>query len=190
MNLINQHAQEFLHYNELDGHEKFISSVRSKLYDYKRVSYKLEFLQCLLTLVKHDYDEHIKICTWDGKGKCPENYELESTMFFLNEEILELNGEIDDSDFSLNQKENLSTAINELLASLNRVEIGLQITYDDLYTEIIQLKEYFYLTKKTWMELFIGKITEMVAAGVVSETISKLIVENIDKSYNEIVKNL
>ena len=190
MNLIKQHAQEFLRFNELDKHEEFISLVRSKTYDYKRASYKIEFLQHLLTLVKLEYDKHLKDCTWKGNGNCPKNYELESTMFFLNEEVLELNGEIDESDFNLNQKANLSNVINELLAALNRVEVGQRITYDDLSEEIIQLKEYFYLPQKTWIELFLGKITEMIASGIVSETVSKQIVETIGKSYSEIVKNL
>ena len=190
MNLIKQHAQEFVRFTELDDHEEFISSVRSKIYDYKRVAYKIEFLQHLLTLIKLEYDKHLKVCTYRGEGNCPKNYELESVMFFLNEEILDLNGEIDESDFNLSQKANLSNAINEILSSLNRIEVGQQITYDDLSEEIIQMKEYFYLPKKTWVELFTGKLTEMVAAGIVSETISKKIVETIGLNYTEIIKNL
>ena len=52
------------------------------------------------------------------------------------------------------------------------------------------MKDYFYLPKKTWVELFIGKLTEMIAAGIVSETMSKQIVETIGKSYSGIVNNL
>ncbi|MFZ1825922.1 MAG: hypothetical protein WAU21_09980, partial [Chitinophagales bacterium] len=87
MNLIKQHAQEFVTLTDLDDNEKFISSVRSKIHNYKRTAFKVEFLQHLLTLVKFEYDKHIKDCPYKGAGNCPKNYELESIMFFLNEEI-------------------------------------------------------------------------------------------------------
>lgn len=143
MNLIKQHAEEFVSYTQLDNYEEFISSVKSKIYDYKRLAFKIEFLQHLLTLIKLKYDNHVKDCIYTGEGNCPENYQLESIMFFLNEEILDLNGEIDESDFNLKQKENLSNSINEILVSLNKLEVGQKITYDDLTEQIIEMKDYF-----------------------------------------------
>lgn len=190
MNLIKQHAQEFLRFTEINDYEEFISTVRVKIYDYKRIAFKIEFLQHLLTLVKLEHDEHLKVCTWKSEGNCPENFKLESVQFFLNEELLELNGEIDESDYTLIQKENLSHSLNAIKDSLNKIEVGQRVTYDDLFEEITQMKEYFYLPKKTWVELLIGKLTEMVAAGVVSETISKQILETIEHNYTEIIKNL
>ncbi len=58
-----------------------------------------------------------------------------------------------------------------------------QFTYDDLMEEIEQLKNYYFLSKKTWMQLLVGKVTEMVAGGIISETISKELINGVNEAY-------
>lgn len=55
--------------------------------------------------------------------------------------------------------------------------------------EMQELKELYFLSKKTWMQIFTGKITEMVAGGVISETISKELVNSISKTYPILFKS-
>ncbi|MDB0037920.1 hypothetical protein N9F08_01010 [bacterium] len=50
---------------------------------------------------------------------------------------------------------------------------GQQVMYDDLIQEIEELKKWYILGKKNWKALFGGKITEMVASGVIAEATAK-----------------
>lgn len=44
----------------------------------------------------------------------------------------------------------------------------------------------YFLDKKNWSQLFMGKLTEMIASGVVSETMSKEIAGLIKSNYTEL----
>lgn len=51
--------------------------------------------------------------------------------------------------------------------------------YEDLLKEINELKDLYFLGKKKWYQLLIGKSVEMAAGGIVSETVSKQIIEQV-----------
>ena len=66
--------------------------------------------------------------------------------------------------------------------------MGQKITYDDLFKELQELKSFYYLNKKNWIEMFTGKLSGMIAGGMISETISKEIVEVIKEYYPDLIK--
>ncbi|GHE71369.1 hypothetical protein [Roseivirga thermotolerans] len=185
MNLIQQQANDFISTNSDYPweHKKFIQDVRSELYEYRKDSYKLEFLNHLVNKAKTDYDEHLKICTASKIEECPTNQFFENALFFLQEEIEDIEDSLDPAEFSRYEKEQLSKAITEILAELKKIQVGQQITYDDISDQLIELKDFYFLNKKNWTQLFLGKMTEMIASGVVSESISKELVELIKTNY-------
>lgn len=53
----------------------------------------------------------------------------------------------------------LKQKLDELLLRVSRLELGQEITYDDLYNEIVELKELTsVLSKKTWFDVLKGKL--------------------------------
>ena len=70
-----------------------------------------------------------------------------------------------------------------LLKEIEKLHLGQQITYDDLLKEVSELKKYFYLGKKPFKDMLIGKLSEMIAGGVISETISNQIVEEVSSLF-------
>ena len=185
MNLIQSQAEQFVrHNNEYeDNYKEFVSDVRSELYEYRKDIYKLEFIEHLINRIKGDYDNHLKVCKAKKREDCFNNVFYENTLFFLQEEIEDIEGTLDSTEFNLIERDHLSSAINQILSDLGKIKIGQQITYDDLSDELLELKDYYYLNKRNWTQLFLGKMTEMIAAGAISETVSKELIEVIKVNY-------
>lgn len=185
MNLLQNQAKDFISYSDEyeSSYKEFVSDVRSELYEYRKDIYKLEFIEHIINRTKSDYDNHLKVCTAQKISECPKNIFYENTLFFLQEEIEDIESTLDPIEFKRIERDNLSTAINQILSDLKKIKTGQQITYDDLSEGLLELKDYYYLNKRNWTQLFLGKMTEMIAAGTISETVSKELVDIIKVNY-------
>lgn len=82
-----------------------------------------------------------------------------------------------DEQFSFEEEISISKKLDEMLTELADLKMGQEIIWTDLTEQINDLKSKFYLGKRTWKQLAAGKLVDMTASGVISETISKKIVE-------------
>lgn len=191
MNLIQQQTADFLdrEFDVRGKYEEFIQKVRTQLYEYRKDAHKLEFIDYLMTLLKQGYDKHLTRCEYpNDRGKCAINKNYENTLFFVQNERDEIIENLPDTDFTPQERANINESLERILADLDKVKLGQEITYNDLTTELNDLKEFYFLNKKHWSQMFIGRLTEMVASGVISETISKYIVETVTKHYTGLIK--
>jgi predicted transcriptional regulator len=79
--------------------------------------------------------------------------------------------------------------MNELLKKeLDVLKNGQEVIYTDVLNELGELRQYYNLPKKNWRQMFSGKLGEMVAGGVVSETLSKKIVELINPAVDKLLE--
>jgi DNA-dependent RNA polymerase auxiliary subunit epsilon len=64
MNIIQKQAADFVRYNmsDNDKYKEFIDKVRSQLWEYKKVSYKIEFVEYIINKAKIAFDEHFPEC--------------------------------------------------------------------------------------------------------------------------------
>jgi hypothetical protein len=89
-------------------------------------------------------------------------------------------------------KDNITSTnetLQKLIEDINQLKIGQRIIYDDFSEEFEELKSFYYLNKKNWAQLLAGKITTMVAGGIVNETVSKDIVDLIEVYYENLIHN-
>jgi hypothetical protein len=181
MNLIQRQADDFFEYNhnEYGKYKEFVSSVKSELWEYNKTAYKIEFIERIIVALKKGFDAHLTKCAND----CAVKKHYENAIFFLQEELEELEGNIDTSSFSRTDKGEINEALQKIISDLNALKLGQQITYDDLALEFEELKDMMFLDKKTWSQLFIGKLAEMMVSGVISETLSKEIADSIKLNY-------
>ena len=181
MNLIQRQAEDFLLYNlnEYGKHKEFVSNVKSELWEYNKTAHKVQFIELIILRLKKGYDEHLSTC----KNECDVKKFYENSLFFLQEELEELESNIETQDFNRTDKTQLTVVLNKIIEDLNTLKLGQQISYDDFALEFEELKDMLFLDKKNWSQLFIGKLTEMIASGVISETISKEITETIKSNY-------
>ena len=142
-----------------------------------------------MTLLKQGYDKHLTLCEYpNDRSKCVVNKNYENTLFFIQNERDEIIESLPSTDFSLQERTDINESLQKILADLDKIKMGQEITYDDLITELNDLKEFYYLNKKHWSQMLIGRLTEMVASGVINETISKDIVETVTKHYSGLIK--
>lgn len=79
--------------------------------------------------------------------------------------------------------------MNELLKKeLDGLKSGQEVIYIDILNEFEELRQYYNLPKKNWRQMFSGKLGEMVASGIVSETFSKRIVELINPAVERFLE--
>lgn len=191
MNLIQDQANRFYErkFNEYVNYQEFISEVRAELYEYRKYAHKLEFLDYLLLLLKQGFDKHLEVCQHKNeKGVCGVNKNYENSLFFIQNELDEVIENLPKTEFDIQEKAEINDSLQKILEDLNQIKIGQNITYDDIFEELNELKEFYFLNKKHWSQMLIGRLTEMVASGVVSETISKNIVETVMKNYDGIIR--
>jgi hypothetical protein len=190
MNLIQEQAKEFLsrNFTEGDDAKEFVQSVRSELLEYRKVSHQLVFIDEILVRIKRKADAHSEVCTYSGKGKCPKNFSFENILFFLQNERDELIELIPVTDYTPFERDQISNSLQQILSELQTVKDGQEITYDDLSNAINELKENYFLGKKTFTQLMTGKLAEMVASGVIGETVSKEIVQVVSRHYSELIR--
>ena len=187
MNIIERQAIDFIRDNlpESGDYNEFIGVIRKTLNDYHRLSYKIEYLESIIANTRIEYEKHSSTCkTFD----CKTILYYENVLFFLLEELEELNSNISSNDFTKIEKESISEKLNQIISNQNLIKLGQEITYDDFKLEFDELKNYYFLNKKNWSQLFLGKLTEMVAGGIISETVSKNIVEILKINYNNLIK--
>jgi len=187
MNIIQKQATEFIKFKMRDhrNYKDFIDDVRSELWEYKKDPYKIEFVEKLIKEAKIRYDEHMLVCT--NKNSCRTNKFYENTLFFLQEELEELEENLTPESFNKIEKETINETLQIILDDLNKLKLGQEITYNDLSDEFEELKDLYYLDKKNWLQLFQGKVSEMVAGGVISETVSKSIVKILFENYEKLI---
>lgn len=187
MNIIQKQANDFVmsHMSDRDEYKEFIDKVRQQLWEYKKTSHKIEFVEYVIGKAKIAFDEHLPQCK--SQSDCRINKYYENSLFFLQEELEELESQLSPEDFTRAERDSTNLTLQKIVGDLNLIKFGQQITYDDLKSEFEELKDLYYLNKKNWVQLFAGKLTEMVASGVISETISKDLVSTIKIYYADLV---
>jgi predicted DNA-binding protein (MmcQ/YjbR family) len=189
MNLIQKQAQEFLEYNLNTGdlYKNFISKVRNQLFEYRKTPHKIEFVNHLIKTIKIEYETHLNVCH-DLKN-CDYNKFYENVLFFLQEEIEDLELQLTPIDFNKEERTSINESLQKILDNLNTLKLGQELTYNDLFEEFEELKDLYFLNKKHWTEIFIGKLSEMVVGGVINETVSKQIIDLIKKNYINLINS-
>jgi DNA repair exonuclease SbcCD ATPase subunit len=113
--------------------------------------------------MKQAYDEHIPVCK--NPTHCAKNKFYENALFFLQEEVEELEQQLPKTEFSRTQKEEASVALDTLIADLNNLKVGQQISYDDLMQEFKDLREFLYLDKTNFTQLLLGSTDNYLCVG-------------------------
>ena len=191
MNLIQKQAADFYtssaHASGYGYHKPFVDEVKNTLYDYRKTSHKIEFLDTVMNLTKQEYDEHMLICK--TPLTCGKNKFYENSLFFLQEEVEDLEQQLPATELTRVQKQEASVTLDAFVADLNNLKFGQQVTYEDLMQEFKDLREFLYLDKKNLTQLLLGKITEMTAGGMVSETVSKSLLGLVKELYSSLINS-
>jgi len=167
-----------------ESYQKALTNVKRAASEIYSKLDKIKFFNIHLELTNEKYQEHLKVCT--NKENCDTNKEYEAIIYFLGQEMEKLDVKINEDTFSVEEKNTEDNRLDKILKDLEELKFGHQIIYDDLLKEINELKEFYFLGKKKWYQLFAGKFVDMAISGVVSETVSKQIIESLKSEFIKI----
>lgn len=190
MNIIQKQAAEFYQLNMRESrtkHPEFVNEVKTALIDYHRPSHKLEFLEWILSKLKIDYDKHFENCT--NRENCVTNDTYENAIFFLQIEKEQIEESLNPQDFSGIEKTEMDRKLNEILDRIKQLQLGQEVIFDDFQSSFDELKELYYLNKKTWGQLLLGKLTDFIASGLVAEGINAPLLE-LMKQYKQVLHTI
>lgn len=140
---------------------------------------KIKYLNLLLTQNNNAYAAHMPKCT--SPINCPENFTYENLAYYFTQELNRLGVHFGPDTFTESEMKDANSKLDQILRDLNDLKLGQQVIYEDLTNEINELKDLYFLGKKKWHQLLIGKSIDMTTSGIVSETISKQIIEAMKK---------
>lgn len=184
MDIILKQANRFVD-NYFDGglspYQEILDSAKGKVYEIDNPLDKIKFLNVVLERNNSEYEKHKPVC--GDPGNCAKNFAYENIAYVLTQELNRLGVHFNDDTFSDTEKQEAENKLEKILSQLSELKIGQQVIYEDLTKEINELKELYFLGKKKWYQLLIGKSTEIVASGIVSETVVKEIINIVKIRY-------
>jgi len=142
---------------------------------------KIKFLNVVLEKNNSEYKKHKPVCV--DPENCSKNFAYENIAYFLTQELNRLGVHFNGDTFSDIEKQEAESKLDKILSQLVDLKMGQEIIYEDLTKEINELKDLYFLGKKKWYQLLIGKSAEMVASGIVSETVAKEIINIVKTTY-------
>ncbi len=190
-NILHRHADEFIQFiGQINDAREFQDQVEERLWDYNKYSQKVIFLERVKSIVKKNFDEHVESCENKAQGKtCYTEDIYEDVLFFLQNQMDGYEDSLTEEEFSSIDRSELNKSLSLILDDLNKLKLGQEIIYENLFEEVQDLKDKMFLPKKNWMELFAGKVLNMVASGVISETASKDLIELFEKYSSNIISS-
>ena len=164
---------------------QILKTVQEDLESIESETDKLSYLTIVLEANDISYSKHLKECR-QGES-CPTNEKYEKVNYFLQQELRILGIQTNSDTFLHQEKESLTNYLDTILADLNNLKDGQKVIYDDLMAEMQELKKWFIIGKKNWRQMAVGKFSEMVAGGIISEATAKPILDTLKRSVSTLI---
>lgn len=190
MNIIQEQVNHFIENTEVPIHNYrlYLSRVKDWLYEYSSEEKQYHLLTEMIFYFRRERDEEEKELKHPERSLELKQYD--HLLFRLEDEAQGIKKYLSEDSFFENDKNETSAKLDEILERMQKLENGQEIIYEDLSKELNEMKDYYYLNKKTWSQLFIGKLTTMISSGIVSETVSKEIVRIIEEGSTKLINQL
>ncbi len=190
MNIIQEQVKHFIRNNEVPIHNYrlYLKRVKDWLYEYNSEQKQYHLLSEMIRFFRLERDGKEKLTR--NPETSPELQHYDHLLFRLEDEAQGIKSMIPADSFFEADKQETNAKLDEILERMQQLENGQEIIYDDLSKELNEMKEYYFLNKKTWSQLFIGKLTTMISSGIVTETVSKQIVRIIEEGGTGLIEKL
>jgi hypothetical protein len=164
-----------------------ISNLESQLFKFNREKDKLKYLTIVSQYVQQESEKYAKECK--NPATCDTSKTHREVNFFINQMLEEYGIGINNEEiFTSEEKYENNRKLDDLLQEIEKLRMGQEIIYNDLIKEIEELKNLYFIGKKNWCQNLAGKSLEMVASGVVSETVSKKLISIAGITFNKLIQ--
>lgn len=184
MDAISETAKKLKHLTYTDS-QRLKIRLSEELFSFYRQADKISIVESLLSTTRDEKDKHDKTCKHQD---CNKGKNLCLSEFLLIQELEQLGINTGQEIFTTAEQQNLISKLDKVINEIELLKLGHEIIYDDLKEEFDELKKLFYLSKKHWKQLFLGKLFEMAMAGIISESISRKILDLIQNETGKLLE--
>lgn len=188
INIVEEKALEFIQWSleSANTTDELISDLESELYKFNREKDKLHYLTVVSSYITKETTNHAKEC--HNPKSCGTSKRHREATFFVQQMLEEYGiGINNDQVFTFDEKYENNKKLDALIEDVQKLKDGQEIIYEDLLKEIEELKNLYFIGKKNWYQNLAGKSFEMVASGVVSETVSKTLLAIAGKTFTNLI---
>lgn len=188
MDLIINLANKFVHnYMSMgvNNYHEIIDQATNKVSEIDNHLDRIKYLNVILEANNKLYQEHLAVCK--NPIDCTQNFSHQNISYFLKQKLSRLGVQINSDAFTPDEKRQTDSRLDEILKDLSALKAGQQVIYEDLQTEIEELRNLYFMGKKNWYQLLVGKSIEMVAAGIISDSVSKQIITSFKHSFQNLL---
>lgn len=178
MSIIEDIVKDFIeeNYVSTDNMNYFLTAITTELSRHRKDIDKINFLSNSRNLIQKMYDDHYISC--QNKENCDDLKWHKKSIHYINNMLEDYSIPRDKKDrFSDDEQNDYSNKLDKIIEEIETLKKGQEIIYDGISEEIEELKNLYFLGKKNWKQILVGKAIEMMAGGVVSDTISKELVD-------------
>ncbi len=179
MNVINQIVEDFWDENRNYVESvMFIPRVRAEAGEIDSKSDRVVFITSIMARLSVELEQH-GVC---GNPHCTVESSYNKALYFLRQELSRLDVVVDHDPFSSVERDAVFGKLDDILNELAQIKTGQGIVAQD----VEDLKNHLYLGRKKWKRLCTGTIADWVGSGIISEAVSKPLLEEMSKMLNEL----
>lgn len=163
-------------------HKQFIEHCGKAMLNYKKNIHCIVFLERLQELVKASRERHLQYCTAID-NECRFNKFYKVILFYLKNELDYQEKDLPFIYFRKNERRLLDQDIEELVNNACTLKNDNRHNYVKLRLELNEMKSYYFLDKKNWKQLFLGKVLVLENDHVITHEQSTTLIEKIEERF-------
>lgn len=184
-NVIQQQADDFMRYviTKCGDHKHFMEHCGKALLNYKKNMHCIVFLERLQELVKANQDRHLQFCTAHYDNACRFTKFYKVILFYIKNEIDHQEKDLPFTYFRKNERRLLDHDLENILTHLPALKQNNRNNYIKLRLELNEMKSYYFLDKKNWKQLLLGKVLVLENTQVITHEQSTSLIEKIEERF-------
>jgi hypothetical protein len=173
MNIVIENAKRFVDEvfrGSIPVHGTFEEEFESNIGWLRTDKDKIDYINYIIKELNTIFEIHQKGCRDE---QCNKPYHYQMITYFLQHELADFGIVFNEDSFTTEDKLKADDILQKIIDDLNEIKAGQEV----IFNEINELKDLYFLGKKKWYQLLAGKSFDMVASGIVSETVCKKIIQ-------------
>ncbi len=176
-------VEDYIKY-EISNSKRIVDLVLEEANNIKSVRDKIDFFSIILEGNEKALQLHLSECSTPN---CDDKINHDRVAYFLQQELALLGVNANQDYFTSEEKENFNNLIDTIIEQINLSNQLMTEQFEILSNEIEELKNLYFLGKKNWMQLLIGKTSDMVVSGIVSQTLSKPFLDLAKNAFQKLL---
>lgn len=164
-------------------HKGFIEHCGKTMLNYKRNIHCIVFLERLQELVKASQDRHLQYCVSRDDNECRFVRFYKVILFYLRNELDYQEKDLPFTYFRKNERRLLDHDIEEMVNLLPALKTGDRGNFMKLKLELNEMKSYYFLDKKNWKQLFLGKLIVLENSHIITHEQCATLLEKIEERF-------